>query len=383
MVDTVDMKKPAKEETTGNPSAAENPSGQTRSKILLKEGELFLLAGVHDRNLKVLRACLSAKIVASNEAIALVGGPEEVFEASSVIEELLNIGRRRGAVENEDVETVLRLMSRGDQLESREIPSTFSQLETPEKRIFLRSINQEAFYQAAKNNDLVFAIGPAGTGKTYLAVAMAIQALTLRQVRRVILVRPAVEAGENLGFLPGDLKEKVDPYFRPLYDALMEMITPDRVKRMIERNTIEIAPLAYMRGRTLSDSFVILDEAQNTTGEQMMMFLTRLGARSKAVITGDRTQIDLPRKEDSGLLKISKILQDIPGIAFVDLDESDAVRHPLVRRIIHAYQEWRENGNDRTEKPVNASSTSLKNGGKMETTDSPSPEAPPFQEFPC
>ncbi|HEX7343253.1 MAG TPA: PhoH family protein, partial [bacterium] len=195
------------------------------------------------------------------------------------------------------------------------------------------------------------AIGPAGTGKTYLAVAMAVQALTLRQVRRVILVRPAVEAGENLGFLPGDLKEKVDPYFRPLYDALMEMIAPDRVKRMIERNTIEIAPLAYMRGRTLSDSFVILDEAQNTTGEQMMMFLTRLGARSKAMITGDRTQIDLPRKEDSGLLKISKILHDVPGIAFVELDEGDAVRHPLVRRIIHAYQEWRENGDVQPEKP--------------------------------
>jgi phosphate starvation-inducible PhoH-like protein len=351
MMETVVTKKPVREESADKPSAAPGTAGQTRSQILLKEGELFLLAGVHDRNLKVLRACLSAKIIAGSEAIALVGNPEEVLEASSVIEELLNIGRRRGAVESEDIETVLRLMTRGDHLESREIPSTFSEIETPEKRIFLRSINQEAFYQAAKNNDLVFAIGPAGTGKTYLAVAMAVQALTLRQVRRVILVRPAVEAGENLGFLPGDLKEKVDPYFRPLYDALMEMIAPDRVKRMIERNTIEIAPLAYMRGRTLSDSFVILDEAQNTTGEQMMMFLTRLGARSKAMITGDRTQIDLPRKEDSGLLKISKILHDVPGIAFVELDEGDAVRHPLVRRIIHAYQEWRENGDVQPEKP--------------------------------
>jgi len=257
MADTLTIKKPAKEEAISNPSTAGSPQGQTRSKVPLKEGELFLLAGVHDRNLKVLRACLSAKIVASSEAIALVGSPEEVLEASSVIEELLNIGRRRASVEAEDVETVLRLMCRSDQLESREIPSSFSLIETPEKRIFLRSINQEAFCQAAKNNDLVFAIGPAGTGKTYLAVAMAVQALTRREVRRLVLVRPAVEAGENLGYLPGDLKEKVDPYFRPLYDALMEMITPDRVKRMIERNTIEIAPLAYMRGRTLSDAFVI------------------------------------------------------------------------------------------------------------------------------
>jgi phosphate starvation-inducible PhoH-like protein len=319
-------------------------TAQTRITIALNEGELFILAGIHDRNLKVMRACLSAKIVASSEAIALVGHAEEVAEAQNVIEELLKIARRRKTVESEDVETVLRLMSRGDQLDSREIPSSFSHLETPEKRIYLRSANQEAFYKAAQSNDLIFAIGPAGTGKTYLAVAMAIQALTQRQVRRVVLVRPAVEAGENLGFLPGDLKEKVDPYFRPLYDALMEMIAPERVKRMIERNTIEIAPLAYMRGRTLSDSFVILDEAQNTTGEQMMMFLTRLGARSKAVVTGDRTQIDLPRKEDSGLLKITKILRDIPGVAFIELEEADAVRHPLVRRIIHAYQEWRENG---------------------------------------
>ncbi|HEX7343762.1 MAG TPA: PhoH family protein, partial [bacterium] len=173
MMETVVTKKPVREESADKPSAAPGTAGQTRSQILLKEGELFLLAGVHDRNLKVLRACLSAKIIAGSEAIALVGNPEEVLEASSVIEELLNIGRRRGAVESEDIETVLRLMTRGDHLESREIPSTFSEIETPEKRIFLRSINQEAFYQAAKNNDLVFAIGPAGTGKTYLAVAMA------------------------------------------------------------------------------------------------------------------------------------------------------------------------------------------------------------------
>jgi phosphate starvation-inducible PhoH-like protein len=317
-----------------------------RIQVPLKEGELFTLAGVHDRNLKVLRACLAAKIITGSEALILTGNPDDVAEAKSVLEELLRIARKRGNVEGEDVETVLRLMSRNEQLETREIPSGFSLIETPEKRIYLRTANQEAYFQASRANDMVFAIGPAGTGKTYLAVAMAVQALTERVVRRVVLVRPAVEAGENLGFLPGDLKEKVDPYFRPLYDALMEMLQPERVKRMIERNTIEIAPLAYMRCRTLSDSFVILDEAQNTTKEQMMMFLTRLGTHSKAVITGDRTQIDLPRKEDSGLLKITRILQGVPGVAFVELEEGDAVRHPLVRRIIHAYTEWRENGEE-------------------------------------
>ncbi|RJP75399.1 MAG: PhoH family protein [Candidatus Zixiibacteriota bacterium] len=325
---------------SGTDSAAE------RAQIPLKEGELFTLAGVHDRNLKVLRACLAAKIIANSEAIVLTGHPEEILEAQNVVEELLKIGRRRGVVEGEDVETVLRIMSRGEQLEAREIPSGYSNIETPEKRIYLRTPNQERYYQASLVNDMVFAIGPAGTGKTYLAVAMAVQALTRHQVKRLILVRPAVEAGENLGFLPGDLKEKVDPYFRPLYDALMEMVPTDRVKRMIERNVIEVAPLAYMRGRTLSDAFVILDEAQNTTREQMMMFLTRLGARSKTVITGDRTQIDLPRKEDSGLLAVPRILRNIPGIAFIELQEADAVRHPLVRQIIKAYQVWRENGTE-------------------------------------
>jgi phosphate starvation-inducible protein PhoH and related proteins len=341
----LDKKEPLNELVSTAPEAAEG-----RVQVPLKEGELFLLAGIHDRNLKVLRACLAAKIITGNEALVLTGSPEEVIEAKNVIEELLRIARKRGSVEGEDVETVLRLMSRGDQLETREIPSGFSLIETPEKRIYLRTANQEMYYQASRANDMVFAIGPAGTGKTYLAVAMAVQALTERVVKRVVLVRPAVEAGENLGFLPGDLKEKVDPYFRPLYDALMEMLLPERVKRMIERNTIEIAPLAYMRGRTLSDSFVILDEAQNTTKEQMMMFLTRLGSHSKAVITGDRTQIDLPRKEDSGLLKITRILKGVPGVAFVELEEGDAVRHPLVRRIIHAYDAWRENGEVSTEK---------------------------------
>ncbi len=327
-----------------NVTGTDQAQPSNRLEIPLKEGELFALAGVHDRNLKVLRVCLTAKLVANGETIVIMGDPPATAQAKAVIEELLKIARKRGRVESEDVETVLRIMSSGEQLEAREIPSGLSSIETPQKRIHMRSPNQERYYQATKSNDIVFAIGPAGTGKTYLAVAMAVEALVRRKVNRIVLVRPAVEAGENLGFLPGDLKEKVDPYFRPLYDALMEMIPIERVKRLIERNAIEIAPLAYMRGRTLSDSYVILDEAQNTTAEQMMMFLTRLGTRSKALITGDKTQIDLPKKEESGLLQAPSVLKNISGIVFVELTEEDAVRHELVRRIITAYQEYRNNG---------------------------------------
>ncbi|MFH1862246.1 MAG: PhoH family protein [bacterium] len=311
-----------------------------RLEIPLKDGELFGLTGIHDRNLKLLRAAMPAKIIANHEAILILGSPEAISTTQEVVEELLKLLRLRGSVDATDVETVIRLSTLSLNAEERAAPSGFSSIQTPEKSIYIRSVNQEKYFEATQKDDIVIAVGPAGTGKTYLAVAMAVQALTSRQVKRLILVRPAVEAGENLGFLPGDLKEKVDPYFRPLYDALMEMLLPERVKRMIERGIIEIAPLAYMRGRTLADAFVILDEAQNTTGEQMLMFLTRLGTRSKALITGDLTQIDLPKKEDSGLLKARRVLKDVPGIAFIELEEGDAVRHELVRRIIRAYADF-------------------------------------------
>jgi phosphate starvation-inducible protein PhoH and related proteins len=327
-----------------HPAPSEDSDG--RVEISLNPGELFTFAGINDRYLKVLRAFLPVKLLANNDAIVLSGTPIQVSQGLKVINELLNLMRKRGSLEKEDIETVLRIFNERSSSDSAETPSTFSSIETPEKRIYIRSANQEKYYQASKHNDIVFAIGPAGTGKTYVAVAMAVQALTNHEVKRIILVRPAVEAGENLGFLPGDLKEKVDPYFRPLYDALMEMITVDRLKRFIERNTIEVAPLAYMRGRTLADSFVILDEAQNTTADQMKMFLTRLGARSKAVITGDRTQIDLPRKDDSGLVLVAKILEGIPGIVFVDLTEKDSARHELVRRIITAYEDFQTKANN-------------------------------------
>jgi phosphate starvation-inducible PhoH-like protein len=327
---------------------ADQQADDTRIEVPLKKDELYGFVGVHDRNLKVLRVCLRAKITASPEAVIITGKKDEAREAQKMVQELVKIVRQRGCATGEDVETVLRAFSRTDQLDAREIPSAFSTIQTPQKLIHIRSSNQEKYYKASRANDIVFAIGPAGTGKTYLAVAMAVQALTNHEVKKIILCRPAVEAGENLGFLPGDLKEKVDPYFRPLYDALMEMMPLDRLKRLIERHTVEVAPLAYMRGRTLADAYAILDEAQNTTTEQMMMFLTRLGARSKAVITGDVTQIDLPNKEDSGLLQAPRVLSEVEGIDFTTLNEQDAVRHELVRKIITAYNEY-QNGAEKME----------------------------------
>jgi phosphate starvation-inducible PhoH-like protein len=210
---------------------------------------------------------------------------------------------------------------------------------------------QKEYYQAVKKNDIVFAIGPAGTGKTYLAVAMAVSALKNREVNKIVLARPAVEAGESLGFLPGDLSQKVDPYLRPLYDALQEMLTAEKLKTFVERGTVEVVPLAYMRGRTLNNAFVILDEAQNATAMQMKMFLTRLGAGSKAIVTGDETQIDLPRNTMSGLVQIQEVLQDVEGIKFVYFNKGDVVRHKLVKDIIEAYERYQDTGHPSTERP--------------------------------
>jgi phosphate starvation-inducible PhoH-like protein len=220
----------------------------------------------------------------------------------------------------------------------------------PKKTVSPKSEGQAKYLEAIENNDVVIGIGPAGTGKTYLAVAMAVDALYKKRVKRIILARPAVEAGENLGFLPGDLQEKIDPYLRPLYDALEDMIPPDRLRRAMESRSIEIAPLAYMRGRTLQDAFVILDEAQNATRAQMKMFLTRLGMNSKAVITGDKTQVDLPRREDSGLVEVESVLKGIEGIAFSYLSGSDVIRHRLVKDIIRAYDAARGEVSDADEK---------------------------------
>lgn len=280
-------------------------------------------------------------------------GPEsEVDSVKEILEEMINLAKRNGQIQQSDLSTLLALANKteGDDTQIWSPPSdpdvgdTILHTFTGEA-ITAKTPGQREIVQSSEKNDILFAIGPAGTGKTYTSVALAVRALKERKVKKIILARPAVEAGENLGFLPGDLKEKIDPYLRPLYDALEEMIDFDKLEFQLAKNIIEIAPLAYMRGRTLNNAFVILDEAQNATNTQMKMFLTRIGFNSRAIITGDVTQTDLPRRHQSGLVSIQKILQDINGISFVYLDQNDVVRHKLVRDIIEAYEKF-ENKDD-------------------------------------
>jgi phosphate starvation-inducible PhoH-like protein len=254
-----------------------------------------------------------------------------------VIGDILKTVGKGKDVSSSEVESLFRQLSNGSRAVLSELRGE-TVIITPRKSIVPKSNNQKVYLESIRKKDIVFGIGPAGTGKTYLAMAAAVRALISKEVERIILTRPAVEAGEKLGFLPGDMYEKVNPYLRPLHDALFDMLSSDKVMKMIERGVIEIAPLAFMRGRTLNDSFVILDEAQNTTTEQMKMFLTRLGFDSQAVITGDITQIDLPRPGASGLIEVIDILKNIEGIAFVNFDEGDVVRHPLVQEVIRAYE---------------------------------------------
>ncbi|HEU4629418.1 MAG TPA: PhoH family protein, partial [Gemmatimonadaceae bacterium] len=296
--------------------------------------DLLTLAGVNDANLLELSKQTGARVALRGDAMSLAGTAEAVDRAAAVAERMIDAARQRQPLDADDV---LRMS-----LEPAAEPATAGEgariaLPGVRKVIQPKTPGQAAYLQAVLEHDIVIGIGPAGTGKTYLAVAAAVDALTRKRVRRIILARPAVEAGESLGFLPGDLQAKVDPYLRPLYDALEDMMPPERVQRALETRTIEIAPLAYMRGRTLADAFVILDEAQNATNAQMKMFLTRLGVNSKAVITGDKTQIDLPSREQSGLIEIERILRGIDGIGFQYLTESDVIRHRLVREIIKAY----------------------------------------------
>ena len=304
--------------------------------------EAYSLLGNADSNVKVLEDELHVSIITRGEAINVTGDPEDATMAKEILKSLLSVVRKGITISSRDVIYAIELAKKGTleyflDLYEEEIAKT-----AKGKSIRVKTIGQRHYIQAIKRNDLVFGIGPAGTGKTYLAVVMAINALKSGKMKRIILTRPAVEAGESLGFLPGDLKEKVDPYLRPLYDALHDLLGTEQTQRMIERGTIEIAPLAYMRGRTLDDAFVILDEAQNTTEAQMKMFLTRLGFGSKMVITGDRTQIDLPKGVKSGLVRSEEILKTVKGLTFVYLEQSDVVRHPLVARIITAYEKANE-----------------------------------------
>jgi phosphate starvation-inducible protein PhoH and related proteins len=313
------------------------------------------LAGVNDANLQELAKLSGCRVILRGDHLILSGEIGDVERAAPVAQRIIDLARTGQDVGVDEIRREFSNAGKrvartgggsggGGRKDSEEAASPRNAGDDDQvvlaglrKLIGSRSEGQKTYLEAIKNNDIVISIGPAGTGKTYLAVAAAIDAHRKNRVKRIILARPAVEAGENLGFLPGDLQEKVDPYLRPLYDALEDIMPADWVRRALESRTIEIAPLAYMRGRTLADAFVILDEAQNATNAQMKMFLTRLGLNSKVVITGDKTQIDLPRKDDSGLLEIERILKGIDGIEIVYLDAKDVVRHRLVKEIIHAY----------------------------------------------
>ena len=314
-------------------------SDVTEKHVLLKGIDPIAFYGAQDINIRFLEKFLNARIVARGNDIALQGQPEDVEHAEKVINELIHMIHRKGEIDQNDIETVARLSDW--QTDRFNAPPPESAIYYTKRGVIKpKTDGQQKFWKAAQKNDIVFAIGPAGTGKTFLAVAIALAYLRDKAVERIVLCRPAVEAGESLGFLPGDLQDKVDPYLRPLYDALFDMAPGEKLRKQIQGRIIEVVPLAYMRGRTLNDSFVILDEAQNTTSAQMKMFLTRLGPNSRSIVTGDVTQIDLPNRAASGLVEIQNILTGIDGLDFVYLTDKDVVRHRLVRQIIKAYESF-------------------------------------------
>ena len=318
--------------------------------------------GTRDENLHVLEDGLNVNIDLRSEAVELEGTPRDIARAEQVFSDYDQLQRSGHVFNNGDLNSMLRVLVADPKATLRGLAEAGKQRSLGRRTVQPKSLNQRRYLDAIETHDMVFGIGPAGTGKTYLAVAMAISALIAKRVNRIILARPAVEAGERLGFLPGTLQEKIDPYLRPLYDALYDMLDPERVDRYLEKSVIEIAPIAFMRGRTLNDSFVILDEAQNTTSEQMKMFVTRLGFNSKAVITGDVTQIDLPSARRSGLLGAVDVLKNVQGLSFVYFDEADVVRHHLVQRIIRAYDEHKTKA---SEDQMNFLETKATNGSGL------------------
>ena len=298
------------------------------------------LYGDGEQTLRLIERSIGVAVHARGNELAVEGEADRVALAVRVLQELYGQIERGQAVRNADVRHVIRMLSDAPDVQLNDVYENI--LQRGSRRVIrAKNLAQRRYVDTIRKHDVAIAVGPAGTGKTYLAMAMAVAALHRKEISRIILTRPAVEAGERLGFLPGDLAEKVDPYMRPLYDALRDMMDMEKAQRLIERGTIEVAPLAFMRGRTLNDSFVILDEAQNTTGEQMKMFLTRLGENSKAVITGDVTQIDLPAGTESGLVEATRVLQSVRGIGFIRFEPKDVVRHPLVQSIIQAYDRAR------------------------------------------
>ena len=307
-------------------------------RITVPEEGIETLFGSYDENLKHLESLFNVRIRTQGHELLVDGESPGLEKVDRVVGQLSSLMRDGYKLSNTDVKTASDLVAQNDAVDLRDHFLKGSLTAAGKRRVAPKTLNQRRYLDAIDQHDIVFGIGPAGTGKTYLAMAQAVSFLLAKKVSRIILARPAVEAGEKLGFLPGDLQEKVNPYLRPLYDALYDMLDVERVARYIERGTIEIAPIAFMRGRTLNDSFVILDEAQNTTTEQMKMFLTRLGFGAKAVITGDVTQIDLPAGRTSGLVEAMKVVGEIEGISFVYFDDRDVVRHKLVQQIVKAYE---------------------------------------------
>ncbi len=309
-------------------------------RITVPEEGIETLFGAYDENLKHFESLFNVKIRTQGHDLLVEGDGPGLEKVDRVVGQLSSLLRDGYKLSNTDVKTASDLVAQDESVDIRDHFLKGTLTPAGKRRVAPKSVNQRRYLDAIDQHDIVFGIGPAGTGKTYLAMAQAVAYLVAKKVSRIILARPAVEAGEKLGFLPGDLQEKVNPYLRPLYDALYDMLDTERVARYLERGTIEIAPIAFMRGRTLNDSFVILDEAQNTTSEQMKMFLTRLGFGSKAVITGDITQIDLPTGRMSGLVEAMKVITAIEGIAFVHFDDRDVVRHKLVQQIVKAYERF-------------------------------------------
>lgn len=344
-------------------------------KLKLREGtDTAALFGHHDRHLKLIEDELGVRLSARGEEVTLDGLPEATRQAERVLLELASLTTEGMTLQEDDVTHALNALRQSPEASLREVLNGSTTIVTKKRFVGPKSPTQKAYIEAIDKHDIVIAIGPAGTGKTYLAMAMAVSALMKKEVSRIILARPAVEAGEKLGFLPGDMFEKVNPYLRPLYDALFDMMDVERANRLIERGDIEIAPLAFMRGRTLNDSFVILDEAQNATAEQMKMFLTRLGFHSKVVVTGDITQIDLPSDRVSGLIEVKEVLRDIDGIQFVYFDEKDVVRHRLVQDIIKAYDRHQTGARpeSKTARPRSSSTATQTNVRKVPRMEAPS-----------
>ncbi len=312
-----------------------------KSSVQISRG-IESLFGTRDENIRLIESGLNVRTRLLNDSLEIEGEDASVARAAGILTDYATLMREGHTFNNGDLNSFLRVVTADSETTLRGLVESGRQRSFGKKTIAPKTITQRRYVDAIEHFDLVFGIGPAGTGKTYLAVAMAVSALLSKRVSRIILTRPAVEAGERLGFLPGTLQEKIDPYLRPLYDALYDMIEAEKTEKLIERNTIEIAPLAFMRGRTLNDSFIIMDEAQNATPEQMKMILTRQGFNSKMVVTGDPTQVDLPGIQRSGLIEVIDVLRDVEGIRFVQFDDRDVVRHNLVQKIVKAYERYNE-----------------------------------------